>query len=167
MYQSLVTVDIWTWIAMICNLLLQMYLIKRFLLDKVLAVLDKRKAEANAQLADAEQANARALELKADYERSIESARDEAGQILSAAQQSASARSEEILSDARHQAELLRQRAENDIALERSKAVSELKDEIGSMAIEIASKVVEREINPDDHEALIEDFIRNVGGDAR
>ncbi len=167
MYQSLVTVDIWTWIAMICNLLLQMYLIKRFLLDKVLAVLDQRKAEANAQLADAEQANAQAQELKADYERSIESARDEAGQILSAAQQSASARSEEILSDARHQAELLRQRAENDIALERSKAVSELKDEIGSMAIEIASKVVEREINADDHEALIEDFIRNVGGDAR
>lgn len=167
MFQSLVTVDIWTWVAMICNLLLQMYFIKRFLLDKVVNILEKRKAEANAQIEDAEKANAEAQEMKAEYERGLQNAKEEANQILNAAQQSANARTEEMISDARRQAEQIRQRAENDIALERSKAVSELKDEIGDMAIEIASKVVEREINPADHEALIEEFIRNVGGDAQ
>ncbi len=167
MFQSLVTVDIWTWVAMICNLLLQMYLIKRFLLDKVVDILEKRKAEANAQIEDAEKANAEAQEMKADYERNLQNAKNEAAQILTTAQQSANARSEEILNEARNQAEQIRQRAENEIALERSKAVSELKGEIGDMAITIASKVVEREINPADHEALIEDFIRNVGGDAQ
>ena len=46
---------------------------------------------------------------------------------------------------------------------ERKKAVNDLKNEIGGMAVEIAGKVVEREINEADHQALIDEFIRNVG----
>jgi len=167
MYQSLVTVDIWQLVAMICNLLLQMYLVKRFLLDKVIAVLDERRAQANAEIESAEKTNAEVQEMKADYERSLAGAKEEASQIVSAAQATAAARSDEMINEARQQAEMIRQRAEHDIALERSKAVSELKSEIGDMAIEIASKVVEREINATDHEDLINDFIRNVGGDAQ
>ena len=50
-----------------------------------------------------------------------------------------------------------------DIAQERKKAVNEAKDEIGGMAMEIASKVVEREIKEADHKDLIDEFIKNVG----
>ena len=56
-----------------------------------------------------------------------------------------------------------RQKAEADIAQERKKAVNEAKDEIGGMAMEIASKVVEREIKEADHKDLIDEFIKNVG----
>ena len=57
----------------------------------------------------------------------------------------------------------IRAAAEADIAQERKKAVNDLKNEIGGMAVEIAGKVVEREINESDHQALIDEFIRNVG----
>ena len=60
-------------------------------------------------------------------------------------------------------AEKLRAEAEADIAQERKKAVNEVKDEIGGMAMEIASKVVEREIKETDHQDLIDEFIKNVG----
>ena len=53
--------------------------------------------------------------------------------------------------------------SEADIAQERKKAVNEVKDEIGGMAMEIASKVVEREIKEADHQDLIDEFIKNVG----
>ena len=43
------------------------------------------------------------------------------------------------------------------------KAVNEVKDEIGGIAMEIASKVVEREISEADHKDLIDEFIKNVG----
>ena len=43
------------------------------------------------------------------------------------------------------------------------KAVNEVKDEIGGIAMEIASKVVEREISEKDHKDLIDEFIKNVG----
>ena len=58
---------------------------------------------------------------------------------------------------------LVKQKAEADIAQERKKAVNEVKDEIGGMAMEIASKVVEREIKEADHKDLIDEFIKNVG----
>ena len=43
------------------------------------------------------------------------------------------------------------------------KAVNEVKDEIGGIAMEIESKVVEREISEKDHKDLIDEFIKNVG----
>ena len=43
------------------------------------------------------------------------------------------------------------------------KALNDAKDEIGGMAMAIASKVVEREISEADHKALIDSFIENVG----
>ena len=64
---------------------------------------------------------------------------------------------------ARNEAASIRAAAEADIAQERKKAVNDLKNEIGGMAVEIAGKVVEREINEADHQALIDEFIRNVG----
>ena len=55
------------------------------------------------------------------------------------------------------------EKAEKDIAQEKRKAVNEIKGEIGGMAVEIAGKVIEREINEEDHTKLINDFIENVG----
>ena len=101
--------------------------------------------------------------MKAEYEQNLQNARTEANQIVAAAQKTATARSEELLGEARAQAAALKQKAEADIAQERKKAVNEVKDEIGGMAMEIASKVVEREIREADHKDLIDEFIKNVG----
>ena len=46
---------------------------------------------------------------------------------------------------------------------EKKKAMNELKDEISGIAVDIASKVVEREIDEKDHEELISEFIKGVG----
>ena len=53
--------------------------------------------------------------------------------------------------------------AEKEIAQEKKKAVNEVKGEIGGIAMDIAGKVIEREINEKDHEKLIDEFISNVG----
>ena len=97
------------------------------------------------------------------YEQNLQNARAEANQIVARAQKTATARGEEIVGEARAQAAALKQKAEADIAQERKKAVNEAKDEIGGMAMEIASKVVEREIKEADHKDLIDEFIKNVG----
>ena len=68
-----------------------------------------------------------------------------------------------MLNEARTTAAQIKQKAEADAAQEKKKAVNELKDEIGGIAMQIASKVVEREISEQDHAALIDEFIRNVG----
>ena len=163
LYQALITLDGWTFLAQICNLMIQLVIFKKLLLNPVKKVIAERKAKADSQIADAEKLRTEAEAMKAEYEQNLQNARTEANQIVAAAQKTAAARSEELLGEARAQAAALKQKAEADIAQERKKAVNEVKDEIGGMAMEIASKVVEREIKEADHQDLIYEFIKNVG----
>ena len=162
LYQALITLDGWTFLAQICNLMIQLVIFKKLLLNPVKKVIAERKAKADSQIADAEKLRTEAEAMKAEYEQNLQNARTEANQIVAAAQKTAAARSEELLGEARAQAAALKQKAEADIAQERKKAVNEVKDEIGGMAMEIASKVVEREIKEADHQDLIDEFIKNV-----
>ena len=163
LYQALITLDGWTFLAQICNLMIQLVIFKKLLLNPVKKVIAERKAKADSQIADAQKLRTEAEAMKAEYEQNLQNARTEANQIVAAAQKTAAARSEELLGEARAQAAALKQKAEADIAQERKKAVNEVKDEIGGMAMEIASKVVEREIKEADHQDLIDEFIKNVG----
>ena len=163
LYQALITLDGWTFLAQICNLMIQLLIFKKFLLKPIKQVIADRKAKADSEIADAQKLRTEAEAMKAEYEQNLQNARTEANQIVSAAQKTATARSEEIVGEARAQAAALKQKAEADIAQERKKAVNEVKDEIGGIAMEIASKVVEREIREEDHKDLIDEFIKNVG----
>ena len=163
LYQALITLDGWTFLAQICNLMIQLVIFKKFLLKPIKQVIADRKAKADSEIADAQKLRTEAEAMKAEYEQNLQNARTEANQIVTAAQKTATARSEEIVGEARAQAAALKQKAEADIAQERKKAVNEVKDEIGGIAMEIASKVGEREISEKDHKDLIDEFIKNVG----
>ena len=163
LYQALITLDGWTFLAQICNLMIQLVIFKKFLLKPIKQVIADRKAKADSEIADAAKLRTEAEAMKAEYEQNLQNARTEANQIVATAQKTATARSEEIVGEARAQAAALKQKAEADIAQERKKAVNEVKDEIGGIAMEIASKVVEREISEKDHKDLIDEFIKNVG----
>ena len=163
LYQALITLDGWTFLAQICNLMIQLVIFKKFLLKPIKQVIADRKAKADSEIADAQKLRTEAEAMKAEYEQNLQNARTEANQIVATAQKTATARSEEIVGEARAQAAALKQKAEADIAQERKKAVNEVKDEIGGIAMEIASKVGEREISEKDHKDLIDEFIKNVG----
>lgn len=161
--QELVGIVPWTFIAQICNLFLQVYLIKRFLFKPINNILAKRKEMADAQIQDAVKAREEAEAMKSQYEQDMIQAKNKANEIVVSAQKTASAQSEELLREASRQAAAMKNKAEADIEQEKRKAVNEIKDEIGGMAMEIAGKVIEREISEEDHAKLIDDFIENVG----
>ena len=161
--QELVTIVPWTLIAQLCNLFIQLFLIKRFLFKPIREMLEKRKAIADAAIGEAEKAKSDAMALKSDYENSIQTAKNQAVEIIATARKTAASESDAIISQANEQVVAMKSKAEQDIAQERRKAVNELKDEIGSMAMEIAGKVIGREINEKDHAELIDEFINNVG----
>ena len=161
--QDLVTIVPWNFIATILNLFIQVYLIKRFLFKPINEMLEKRKAKADAQIQDAVKAKDEALAMKEKYEKNMQDAKNKANEILTTAQKTAAVQSEEMLKEATLQAEAMKEKAEADIAQEKRKAVNEIKGEIGGMAMEIAGKVIEREISEEDHAKLIDEFITNVG----
>lgn len=161
--QDLVGIVPWTFIAQICNLFIQVYLIKRFLFKPINAMLEKRRAMADAEIQDAVKAKDEAKAIKAEYEQNMLEAKNKANEILVSAQKTAAIQSDVLLKEANAQAAAIKAKAESDIAQEKRKAVNEIKDEIGGMAMEIAGKVIEREISEDDHRKLIDEFIANVG----
>ena len=163
LYQSLVTVNPVTLIAQICNLFIQLLIVKIFFLDKIKAVLDKRREAADKQIADAEAAKSEAAAIKQTYEENMRQAKAKAEDLILSAQKTASQRGEEIISQAQQQAAQLKSKASADIALEKKKAINDAKNEISDLAMAIAGKVVERELSSADQDGMIDRFIEELG----
>ncbi len=162
-YKDLVSLAPWDFIFQLGNLLILTLLVKKFLFKPVQKILNERQEKANALIADAQKAKQQAQTAQQEYEARLENAKEEAAQLLAQANQTAALRSEETLNAARAQAAQMKQKATAEIEQQRKKALNEVKDEIGGMAMAIASKVVEREINETDHQQLIDEFIEKVG----
>ena len=155
--QELVGIVPWTFVAQICNLFLTVFLVKKFLFDRINKVVEERKQMADSQIADATKAKEEAKTMRDQYEASISNAKDEARQIISDAQKSATERGEAIVADA------IKEKASADIAKERTAAFQQMKSEIGDIAVSIAGKVIEKEVKEADHQKLIDEFISDVG----
>ena len=164
LYQSLVTVNPVTLIAQICNLFIQLFLAKKFFLDKVNAVIDQRREAADKEITDAQAAKAEAEVIKQTYEQNMREARAKADDLLLNAQRTANSRSEEIIGQAQQAAAQIKQKAAADIEMEKKKALNDAKNEISGLALAIAGKVVARELNAADQEQMIDRFIDELGG---
>ena len=160
--QELVGIVPWTFVAQICNLFLTVFLVKKFLFDRINKVVE-RKQMADSQIADATKAKEEAKTMRDQYEASISNAKDEARQIISDAQKSATERGEAIVADAKKEAVAIKEKASADIAKERTAAFQQMKSEIGDIAVSIAGKVIEKEVKEADHQKLIDEFISDVG----
>ena len=165
LYQSLVTVNPVTLIAQICNLLLQMFLVKVFFLDKIKAIIDARREAADKEITDAKAAKDEAMAIKAIYEQNMVESKAKAEKIMQSAQLTAAQRSEQIINDAQKTAVAMKQKAEAEIALEKKRAINDAKNEISEIAMAIAGKVVSRELNAADHAKMVDSFIDELGGE--
>ena len=165
LYQSLVTVNPVTLIAQICNLFLQMFLVKVFFLDKIKAIIDARREAADKEITDAKAAKEEAMVIKATYEQNMLESKAKAEKILQNAQQTAAQRSEQIISDAQKTVVAMKQKAEAEIAQEKKRALNDAKNEISEIAMAIAGKVVGRELTDADHAKMVDSFIDELGGE--
>ncbi len=153
----------WEIIVTICNTLITFLIVKKLLFGPVRKMMASRTQEVEMMYATAENARTEAEAMRSEYTERLAKAKDEAAEIVSSATRRATVRSEEILKESSQQAADLKKKAEASIEMERKKAMNEIKDEVASLSVLIASKVVERDISKDDHERLIEEFIDKVG----
>ncbi len=161
--QEFVSLTPWTMIFEVVNLLIVTLILKKFLFKPVNAVLEQRQAEIGGMYQKAEDAQKEAQALKQAYDERISGARREADELIAAAQDSARRRGDEIVENARGEAVQLRRRAEEDMELQKRKALREVRDELADMAVDIAGRVVEREVTREDHDRLVEEFIKSAG----
>ena len=162
-YLSFVTIDVWTLIFTWGNLLILYSAMKKLLFKPVVAILEKRKQEVDDIYESANDAQNEAQKLKLKYEGKLSEATGEAHRIIADATKKAETGKEEIIKDAKREAKLILNRAEENIKSEKDAAFDELKNEVSDMAILLASKIISRDIDENEHHKMIEEFIDSAG----
>ena len=161
--EAFVGVNFFTMIAAWCNLLILFLFLKKLLFKPLKNMIDSRQKEIDDMYVDAEDSRAQAAELKSEYEARLESANSESEEILKSAMRRAKLREEEIIRKANDKAARTVERAYEQVESEKKRAINEVKDEVSHMAIGIASAVIERDVNGEEHKELIDDFIGKMG----
>ena len=147
----------------IVNTIILFIVLRKILFKPVLNIIDSRENAIKEDIATGEKAKNEGLALKAEYEKKLSTAKSEGQEIIKQATIRAEQKSEEIISNAKEEANILKDRANKDIAQEKEKVMNELKNDISSIAILAASKVIEKDIDQAKHEEMINKFIEEVG----
>lgn len=162
-YLDFVTIDFWEIIFTWANLLILFLLMKKILFKPIKNILEQRENEVNSMYADADEAKKNAESMEKEYTEKLSVAKNEANDIVKNAVKTAELRSEEIIKDARNQATNIINKAHKDIETDKQNAINEVKRDISEIAVSIAEKVIEKDINEKDYNRLIENFINEMG----
>ena len=160
---DVISVNLWQILISLANLLIMFLIIKKFLYKPVKATLAKRQSELDARYQAAETAEQDARRHQSDWEAKMAGAEAQADRIVDQATEQAKFRSDAMLEEARQKAEAMVQMAQTEAQLERRKAEDGIKREIVEVSGLLTEKMLEREINTEDHRNLIDSFIDQIG----
>ena len=138
-------------------------LLRRLLYKPVSKILNDRQAKIQTNIEEAKNLRQEAEAIRLDYETRIEHAKKESQEIVESARKRGDELRESIIQDARKEAEVIIDRARKDIAKEKDMAFQDVKSQVGELAILMASKIIEEEINSNKQMELINKFIDEVG----
>ena len=102
---------------------------------------------------------------KVEKERQEKLARShsEAAEIIKSAKDSGELSRQNILSETKEEVARLKEKANSDITLEKETALKEVKDDVAELSLQIAEKILGRELTPENHESLINQYIEGLG----
>lgn len=153
----------WSFWFQIVNTIILFLILKKLLFKPVSEFMEKRRNEIAGSIKEAEMKNEEAEKYKSEYMNKIEASQEEGRQIVKEAAKRAEDRASEIIKAAEKEAKEIKERANVEIEREREKAINALKDEIASIAMLAASKVIEEDLNEKKHNTLVRKFIDEVG----
>ena len=143
--------------------LVLMWLLKKFAWGPLMNVMKKREEHVANEIDQAEKARKEAEELLAQHQQMVKEARQQSQEFIEQAKLQGETQKEEIISAARQEAERLKESARLEIQQERENAVKALREQVASLSVLIASKVIEKELDEKDQEALIQEYIKKAG----
>ncbi len=115
-------------------------------------------------LEGAEKAKADAEAEKAQYLAQIAGAKDEAGRLIEEARQAAERVRADLIARAEQEANDIRARAQADIANQTNQAMAQLRTDVAALSIDLAGRIVERNLDTDANRQLVDSFIDQVAG---
>lgn len=162
-FLDIISINFWNILISLLNLVVLFWLVKTFLFKPVKKLFAERQAALDHQYAAADEAQRVADANRDAWQNKLQTADDEAARVIKDATDTANYRAEQIVQAATVRAQSIVESAETEARLERKKATEGIKREIVDVSSAIAEKMLEREVNGQDHRALIDSFIEQIG----
>ncbi len=162
-FEELLGVNFWTALFVLLNTLLVFFVARKFLFNPVMNLIQERQKEIDTMYGEADSAKNQALAMQDEYQQKLTAAQETSEKIVKEAVTRGQHREEEIVRQAKQEADAIRDKAAADIAQEKKKAMNEAKNEISGIAMAIAGKVVGRSLNEADQADLVDSFIEELG----
>lgn len=141
-----------------------MLLISKYAFGPLMGVMEQRRKLVLDQLQSAEQDRKQADALLAEQKAALEQVRSEAKAIIEQARVTSGKQAEDIIRQAKEEAARIKEEALRDIETEKNLAVAALRSQVSAMAVMIASKIIEKQIDEKSQEQLVEHYLKEVGG---
>jgi F-type H+-transporting ATPase subunit b len=138
-----------------------------FAFPAVKKAMEGRTQRIRDNLDEAERTKSEAQRVLDEYQRQLADARSESQRIIEEARQTAEQMRRDLIARAEAEAAEMRERNRAEIEGAQSRAMADLRAQVSGLAIELAEKVVERNLDRDTNLALIESYINQVGNGAR
>ena len=152
-----------TLVAQIFNFIILLVFLRLVVYPPIVKILEQRQEAIQGNVAAAQEERKQAEELRQQYLGDMQKAKEEANAVIQKATKAAEDESRSIIDAAKQEADRIKESALQDIEREKEKAVSELREQVASLSILVASKVVDEKITADVQRDLINDFIKEAG----
>ncbi|CAN5824221.1 F0F1 ATP synthase subunit B [soil metagenome] len=131
----------------------------RFALPSLNTMLEERQKAIQGKLTEAEEIRTEAEELRRKYQEQLKDARSKANEIVEEAKSDAERVREQKVSEAESEAQSIRDRAREDAEAERGRLVQQLRGQVAALSVDLAGKIVHRELDEEQHSSLVDDYI--------
>ena len=149
--------------AQVTGFILLWILLARYLFQPMLTLFDARRKAIKTTFEDAENERARAEEFRADYEKRLAGIEAEARARMQEAVKEAQNAKNEILADAKSRSDDILRRGQEDLAREREKTLTQLREEVVNISLDAAGKLIGESMDQPKHRKLVGDFIDRIG----
>ena len=148
-----------TLIAQVVNFLILVAILAKFAYKPLLKAMADRQARIANDLQSAEQERVAAQQLHKEYLDQMAQAKAQSQAILDKAVKTAESMKQEILEEARLENARLLKSAQDEIARQTELAIAGLREEVVTMSLAAAAKVIDKEMNSEANTKLVADFI--------
>lgn len=138
----------------------------KFVVPKFKQVLEERRDQIQGEMERAETTRTEAEQLQEEYRTQLAGAREEANRIIEEARATADQLRRDLQNKAEEESQAIVARAQEEIRAERDRVFQELRAQVGSIAVEIAERIVGESLNEGTHQRLIDEFIDEVASGA-
>lgn len=151
---------IWT----IITFLILLFVLSKFAWKPLLTALESRESTIRSSLDDAEKAKQELERLNVESEEIIAKARSDAQTIRSEAKAAAEKIKTDLIASADGDVKKIREEAHKQIQVEKEKAINDIREEVVTLSISVAEKVIKKNLSKDENQGLIEDSLKSLKG---